>query len=1558
MWTEKTFIRIEGIIRDACTAALNQGNWARLEQLSQAQKLLGTRKQPHVDLAVLMAKVQELAGEDLLAPVLTEQGLDEASPQPQVEASHQPPGPGGEDVSSWVPLGKLLSESHPTRVRTSEEERRLAELLIELRTWLQKEPADFDEISHYEGRLQRLRDAIEELEPTSQEASRAQEKLSILREIRGYYERLVSLQVEIQAASTKKDLFEAKRVEQTLKALPGFERDEAGEYREGKIRTYARAFPVLTSKLFDKFGQVQKEIGSRLTEIDYEFRKFVTRFQVGTKEELEGALDDLLEYERLGIARVPHPARPEELIDRGIAIADTKKRLLDLCLAEARRLYKEAEEQWKHYNDSAGRADCVEEEGYLRIALERCNTGLNFAVSKHLDHKELREEKEKLESLKAKVTREQKNRQEREAQARKWYDRALASRDVIEQLDAYLNAAETFPCLAGLTDILSTQRRRVAYFLSQQAHELVQEIDQLRIERAYDQIEAKIALFRQKISALADDLSLPIGQIPAYGEEPQPGRVETVKDLRAWLSNYGTYIRQEKIAWTRFQERIRHIEQLEPKTNALGDLDENWLRDLERDFHPDDLRRFAKEWDQAKSTLARKAGALTAYRLAKEKFERDSLDPEIEGLLAGLGKEDANYDDAQRMLRLHRAYVHLNRAKARLRYPTKETPEGGVAGLTKAPDQWRQEVTAALQEITPALSDLSADLQREVEIVKTVADTLYRLQRQLHDLIGSQQFKKAFHKLEDYEERDADALLLEGLRWLRMDLRRQWRAARLDYIRTFALQDIATGCQPASSTSAEALKRSLDYLQELEQHGFTEDGDGPLRNCLLRLWHQQAIRDLLGKDLAALSDAEWPTLLARRREGWKDLFDHLQGLLRLGEGLDAREREIAEKVRALALGRYALDASRRNALEFLQEARSKHEELSEDPLVCSLLVLRYMDSPEGLEQARKVVEGLRGGNRLSQRLAEALGLVVDAHGYQRDGDLEIAVDTFNVGIERLKELMPDFVAVLDEAAHETKAQWNKALGEKLLSEALDMERQLSREKAQRSGYTPVFRALHTARRAQTLLPGRDNRVEGLVSRLLERADKVYDQLHEDVTKWLETPPQRLEKAIQQGRELEGYIKEVLGPEYRPGDPRSLTGRRSTSAGDGDQRFQAQVQDLEAVQAQLAVWETAQREVERVHKRLREVLEGNWRWNTDPRATPKRELYEVRRGLREKVEPAFVTELPPEVEALRRFIEAFDEAVEEIAPLFEQFRESFEGDTYKSERDLTTAKAQLQGLGQMMAARERTLRELASQAELQGVRVVLDPFFLVRDLYGRPRSWGESWVESASEDIKSLDQARERLEDRLRSWQEWQNWTQKTLECQARLQNSLAKARKAAQPQGRKLGLACRMLGDADLPPGNEHIPALIADLERQLRTIPEPPMCQLAYRAARHPDNESVYEPDREANEDLWRAWERVRQATSRLGVRDAWKEYLALQIRQAKKQVEDLRGLCDRRAEELKRLINEMNDHVRHHRKPSSKSEETYAELLEKAEAIDEEDTEVKGHRTRFEGRQRLMKG
>ncbi|MBC8492363.1 MAG: hypothetical protein H8D43_01155 [Chloroflexi bacterium] len=1475
-WTEEEITQLRDSLKQELDAAINQSEWKRLGTLSEALRLMDQRES-NTDLDVLAKQVEALVGEDLIlqaleAPPGPQDGEEvispvaqEPEPAPAEEVSLPVP-PTSENVTEALQEREALPEAELPSPLDPELQAALQPLLEQLRDLRDEEPQDLKDLPGYIGRLQRLTQDIMQVAPQSPEAIQATGEVALLHEMQRLADETRRGRRTMQTAQERLDLGQASKARKGADTLLR----RAGDER------YAGSFFALASRMRDEAEELANQAETVRQDVAAKLRLYLTRRYLDVREKLESQLDDLDELVRLGVPTIPTDLTSEVVEDTVQVYGDLRVRLLTLCMTEAQRLYSEAQEYLGEDLDTAR---------------ERCETGLGFAQSGHIkDSKDAQDVTDKIQALLKEISKWEERREE----ARQWYDQATHAENAFVALNALARAESLFAWLHGLKE----ERERWLGLLQNQL--------QTSVQSAISKANA-LAQARQYPGALdvLNEVRVTFARLPP---EVEPD----LRELKQPLSEEEQKIKDEHMAWLVFEPRLNRLKQLSPRV-VEGNLDEKWLQELEQQFDPEDLQRFGREWNDLKADLAVRAGDQARYNEALTRFQENPLDKSIITLLSGIS-DPSLHEDAQRLLRRQRAHAALDEAHQKL----------ANRGLVEDPDirAWLRTISRdARAARVNATEKEDTGIASEAQTVIDGIQRLSSLQEEISKLARRGEYVDAWKLVEpEMASEGWDPLVVNGLRWLSLDLRRRWRNERMTFVSDRVLADVEPDCQPQSGVQLEDLRRAAAYVEELEEGGaLTEDGDGLIAECVHRLWHEAEVAEILGTDPTNASEDTVASLVEKRNVDWHRLLEHLEVLAHHTRGYSSASRSALERLRIVALGHYALNQPRSIAIERLQTEREQHSRLREDPLVCGILALRELEAPEGREAVQQLVEELRDLGRSAQRVADALEMLLHAYELHDSGDLELAIAYMEVAAGTLRELVSDFGSGIDEAVQDTALRWRRALGEELLNKAL--QREPTTEGLE------TFAVLCDARRAEELL-GADPRVVALIERLLGKVGQALSDLHEKVDELLKDSPTRLEKAIQDARQLEGYLKEVVSPDYR-----SVGARRRSAA---DAQLEVLAQDLEDLQVQLDMWEKAQRGVQAARKELRRLLEAEWRWNTLPRQTPNRELRDIRDRLGE-VRDAFGGDGPPEVEGMWQLVHSLEKAVQETSEPFEEFRIGFEGDRYRSDEKFKNAQDQLHKLQQLIETWQRRITEQAYAMTWGGPAINLNRFFLVHDHYGRPHLRDGHWVEGPPEDLRSPAQAADRLEERRRSWQRWQEWVEDTVKLLGTLQDNLI----AAERNLRKgwLGHTITLC--------EETIPNILEALEANQSRMPGPPLCQLALLAARSTGDLQM---DLDAETDLQRAWDQL-GSTPRKEMPAAWHKYLDVEQSLARERLEVLQDTCNNLQAQLERLIQEINQHARVlGKKPTLASQRIYDNLLTEAETIDSEDPEVRGHRQRYD--------
>jgi hypothetical protein len=329
--------------------------------------------------------------------------------------------------------------------------------------------------------------------------------------------------------------------------------------------------------------------------------------------------------------------------------------------------------------------------------------------------------------------------------------------------------------------------------------------------------------------------------------------------------------------------------------------------------------------------------------------------------------------------------------------------------------------------------------------------------------------------------------------------------------------------------------------------------------------------------------------------------------------------------------------------------------------------------------------------------------------------------------------------------------------------------------------------------------------------------------------------------------------------------------------------------------------------------------------------------------------------PLETKGILNLIMNLERAVQDISQPFESFRRSFDETSYRNEQDFRQARDLLDTLQQKFGHWEASLGNDVSALGRDRPAINLGRFFRVRDVYGRARQLEDGrWVPGTAEDVRSVVEARTRLGERQRNWQAWQKQSEEMIQTLQDLQGNLQNARNHLR-RG-YLGRATKLCED--------EIPSALQKLDNLCRRIPEPPLCELALRAAH---NTGDFEANLDSDTEVQQARERLRSA-QRVEMPTTWKEYLKLEIEAARRQLgpsaegqqerETLVDTCMARKKQLQELCRQMAQHIRLTRdsKATRSSQELLYGWLQNAAAIDQEDPEVKGYQSQYESRQRKL--
>ncbi len=296
--------------------------------------------------------------------------------------------------------------------------------------------------------------------------------------------------------------------------------------------------------------------------------------------------------------------------------------------------------------------------------------------------------------------------------------------------------------------------------------------------------------------------------------------------------------------------------------------------------------------------------------------------------------------------------------------------------------------------------------------------------------------------------------------------------------------------------------------------------------------------------------------------------------------------------------------------------------------------------------------------------------------------------------------------------------------------------------------------------------------------------------------------------IRRGRQLESYLQVIMSPDPPAGQQPS-----TRQAMDADLRDASN--DLADLQAQLTDWDLARQVVRSTNHKLEVAAEWDWRWNQYPAQTPYMELSDLRKSLTSTVEK-FGANAPPELKGWRELVSGFEQQMLQISPRFESFRRSFEGDTFKNDADFSNARKSLQEFQQTVEVAERDLRVKASAVGWSGSPINLERFFLLHDMYEVSTIREGITLDVPAEPLRSVRDALARLEERRRSWQQWEGWVETARTRMNDIQDGIATARKAMRG---KLQEAVKAF--------EEDLPSKLNELRQHLKTLPPTPRCQL-----------------------------------------------------------------------------------------------------------------------------------
>lgn len=1534
MWTEQAIALLIEKLQHGSKEAVDRNQWDRLDELSAALKLISARV-PGANLDALVAQITRLAGEDLVRRAALESGLTEPvawaagpgatveKPSPAAditspvvgeekpskpaaessgaarrsESASVPPSTGAEPPRQEVPSSPSMAPPPP------EIQEKLGPLLHDLIQLSEEQPGDFDAVPDFLGKLQRALGKVDELCQGTSEVAQARARVALLREM----VRIRGDLVEIGAAAARakeylllKDATKAR--DDVNKQLEEFKKD---------VERYAQVYPQLTAKLQNQFQQLKTAVIETRDSIGSELRIWLTKNLSSRRETLEAQITDLEELHRKLVPDIPTDLVEDKTERTVTQIGDLKLKLLAECTNEAKRLYGEAKDQL--------------ERGELATAKERCETGLTFAQSPTILHDPDAEVwSSQLQDLLRNVEERISARDQIRQQARTLADEAMRIADPVQALKMLAQAEALFPGLPGLATNKTTLADSARTILHSAARKALEDAAGLARRRLYAEAIEVLAKAQERLDPLPKDIVIAFGElaVPTYQETHQVS-VDSPAALRELLLQREQELRSESIAWLDFQKQLESFARRAPRVRD-GMLDEEWLAKEEARFASVDLQRFSGEWRSALDELAKKAGAQASYQAAAQRLDKNPVDAGVTDLVQqALGQADHEsqlFKDAKELQRRYEFNVHWNRFNELL------ASEGLVTNVNK----WVADIESAAASVRATVGEREKPLLPQVDALVALAHALRRLKTESDNLEKSKGYAAAWDRLKlvnssgKTDDPDEPLRTSKGLSWLRSDLGKRWRSHCLKSIDPGVLRSVDGGCRPEPGVTLAKLKEALGYLDELRGvPELTGDGDGTRAECIRYLWRSAELQELIGAPLEGIDDRLIEDLLQQDRVDWRALLDHLAALLAEPGRLPGKVRPSLERLRSLALGLSALYMPRAAAITFLEERRQQ-DSLRHDPAICALLTLRLLEAPEGEESALVLVKELRDAGWGAQALGDALAQLIDAYTCQRAGDMELAIATLEEGLSALRGLAPELARVLERALANTQATWRRILGEKLLTDALKDEADAEGMKA--------FEVLRALRRSEELL-GDNRRAQAVIARVRAKAKSAFDELHREASRLAGSVPGRLQDGIQEARKLEGYLNEAVGP--TAGTPGKGVSRTA------DSELQQLEGDLKQVHKRLDEWESAQRGLETARRALQRLLEEeHWAWNNDPRRTPLRELREIKVRLTE-LENKFGADVPPEFRNFQLFVRALEAAVGEVSGPFEIFRTGFEGDTYQNEQDFIDARQALAEVRQKAQEQQRLLRERARETQWVGSPIDLDRFFLIHDYIGRPQLRENTWFEGTDEDLSSPSAAATRLESRYRNWHDWGEWTAQSIQLLETLQDDLANAERSLRGGVRK----ARQMA-------SEQIPLTLSSIQLKQAGMPAPPMTRLARQAA---GNVGAFQPDPDAVAEVLRTWQEIRQA-SRHGVRKAWHEYLTAELKEVESQRRKLEDACQRKQDQLVSLIREMDAHVRQSRRATSYSQETYEDLLRRAEDLDPEDPQVVGHRQQFESRQRQV--
>lgn len=1516
MWTTQIVTALNSRIAQEAEAALRRKDFARLGMVSNVAKRL---EQYHLgaDVAAIEQEIEALLGRETVAAVIGAVGAP--TPEPEATAPPAPESKTPDRQEQPVDAGVMspAPPAEPVVVAAPPSETPLEPilqgLLGELREIKKNLPTKLDELPTHIERLQGVVGQIQARAPRSSEAQSASGDLALLRRLEEAQKKIAEIRRRAQSAAELKRLPELKSQEDEANALQ----------RTLASNEFASQFSRLTGALSEQVKElIEGKEGIRVLrdKVAAKLRVYLTRARLDKDKHIETQLDDLDDLDRSGITHVP--TELSDMVGQGL-IADIypklRATLRDTSIAEAKRLLGEAKDHLK--------PDVLK----IDAARERCETALTFVTSKHLAGMvEIQAVKADIDAL---LHGDIAAWEMKRANARDAYTQATNENDAMKALAALDRARREFPLLEGLpaerTRWLNTLWLTLSADVKAALQKAVQSANIREYTPALNILTRAQTQFDQLATAIKDDWR----------------RLDPPHDVSELTKNLDTKreeLLKEQSAWFEFKRRLDDLRRRGP--GATGADFEGWWQAQEKRFAPEELTWFAREWAGLKTELAERAGDDAMYANAQANSDANPLDPalgeQLEKIIRTGGTQSAA---ARQLLNRHRAYVALDRARRLLCSEIQPTP----------PNTWLTEAqTLALQARNLIGAENEPALLSEADALGDATRRLLAIEGEFNTRCQRQEYQAAADYLQQQEGRLGEQLpyVAMGLATLRASLRRAWRQARMKVIESLIVMGPAGQCEARQApASAEARRQALAeweqgvaYVTELERYqALTEDGDGLRAACLRQQRSIAVLSNQLGCHPNDLTEEKLAELWNRRSEiNWEQLAEHLQSLTNTsyGRGLDL---DRLDKLRVLALGYQVLNASIAAAVPLLQAARAQGS-LRRHPVVCGMLTLRLYEQPNGKEAVQTLVKELEEIGRPAEEVTAAIRTLQQAHDFRDANNLDLAVVELEKGTAALERLEPAFAAGFATATQTTRTAWRRQLGRQLKESALKKLGDL--EQADRNPGRPMqpevadrlvaFDILRDLLQTDELLDN-DTQVKDGLGRVRTRVKQARQSLRQEVQDLLETPPRRLDEVIRRGRQLESYLQVLL-----PSEP--PTERQPSTRPAMDAALQDTKQDLEELQARLTDWDEARQAVRSTRHKLQSLLEGDWRWNQDPAQTPNKELSDLRRSLTNTVEK-FGANVPPELTGLQELVNAFQQQTSQISKGFESFRPGFEGDAnFNTDIDFAKVRKSLQEFQQSVEVAERNLRAKANAAGWSGSPINLERFFLLHDMYEVPIIREGMTLYVPAEPLRSVRDALARLEERRRSWQQWEGWVETTETCMNDTQDGIGTARKVMRG---KLQEAVKAFA-TDLP-------AKLNELRQHLKTLPPTPRCQLAFQKAR-PALED--EPDPDDAPDLAQARERLKAAPRR-EIREAWQAYLKLEIQRMDQDLAAGKAECEQKTTALKALIESMDRHIRHFSKPTVSTREELGKLLEQAEQIDRTHGRVQSYRERYDANEKPVR-